>query len=412
MINDDVGMSWNGEAYFYPYMHDYPRHPYFATPMSHRDRSRSDRYNLRGRDSNQSSLPVSYGHPSNEQYERAHLAATMMMSEDPHATSQEFRMYRDEDYADRSDAVAVVSRGIKRERDPSFDPPKLGETETHDALRQSFSSSSDNQCIDSSDTTAKRARHCFQQDQHLQRVSSYPDGRYSPYAMALADPEYTVAHHWMEQPHSSSDTLGQQPFPSWDTSPIDAARAAHPLGMVLSTRKRTDESHDEPPEEDNEVDEEDDRKPAAAEEAADALEPPAAAAPAEPQVHSPATSSSGTSGGERSNESQISPSVGEVEACNSGRAREALAVWYQRLSNLIDFKAQHGHTHVRQKYKLNPPLGIWVNKQRCTRRNLTPEKVAALESIGFDWGKRKGQYAWDEKFAMLRAYKEKHGDCE
>mmetsp|Transcript_24229 Transcript_24229/g.40137 ORF Transcript_24229/g.40137 Transcript_24229/m.40137 type:complete len:282 (+) Transcript_24229:70-915(+) len=110
-------------------------------------------------------------------------------------------------------------------------------------------------------------------------------------------------------------------------------------------------------------------------------------------------------------EVQLEPTQRELEACNNLRARDALTVWYQRLSELVDFKKANGHIHVPQKYEANPPLGIWVNKQRCTRTALTPEKIAALETVGFDWGKRKGQHAWNEKFNELIAYKAEHGDC-
>ena len=43
---------------------------------------------------------------------------------------------------------------------------------------------------------------------------------------------------------------------------------------------------------------------------------------------------------------------------------------------------------------------------------MTDEKVAALELIGFEWAKRKGEYAWDQKFAQLKQFNEHHGHCK
>ena len=41
---------------------------------------------------------------------------------------------------------------------------------------------------------------------------------------------------------------------------------------------------------------------------------------------------------------------------------------------------------------------------------MSPEKIALLIDVGFDWGTTRKD-AWEEKFQMLRDYKEKHGDC-
>jgi hypothetical protein len=45
------------------------------------------------------------------------------------------------------------------------------------------------------------------------------------------------------------------------------------------------------------------------------------------------------------------------------------------------------------------------------KSSMTNEKISALNSIGFQWAKRKGQAAWDEKFQELVQYKAEHGDC-
>jgi len=43
---------------------------------------------------------------------------------------------------------------------------------------------------------------------------------------------------------------------------------------------------------------------------------------------------------------------------------------------------------------------------------LSPEKVAALERIDFDWGTRKGIEAWNLRYRELEAYKAEYGDCK
>jgi Helicase associated domain len=76
--------------------------------------------------------------------------------------------------------------------------------------------------------------------------------------------------------------------------------------------------------------------------------------------------------------------------------------------------------NVPQKYEENRELGIWVNKQRMEKKafeenkktSMTERKIQVLERIGFEWAKRKGQAAWDEKFQELLEYKRIHGNCE
>jgi Helicase associated domain len=76
--------------------------------------------------------------------------------------------------------------------------------------------------------------------------------------------------------------------------------------------------------------------------------------------------------------------------------------------------------NVPQKYEENRELGIWVNKQRMEKKaleenkksSMTERKIQVLERIGFEWAKRKGQAAWDEKFLELLEYKSVHGNCE
>ena len=127
---------------------------------------------------------------------------------------------------------------------------------------------------------------------------------------------------------------------------------------------------------------------------------------------SESTSATKTTGGESTSELKLLPSPKELEFLPNPRAREALYVWYQRLRELVAFKNEHGHSNVRQKYPPNPQLGIWVNKQRCTRSTLSRYKLEALEAVGFDWGTKKGEHAWQSKYDDLIKYKKIHHDCK
>lgn len=66
--------------------------------------------------------------------------------------------------------------------------------------------------------------------------------------------------------------------------------------------------------------------------------------------------------------------------------------WNQRLNELLDFKAQHGHCNVPQKYEKNSSLGAWVARNRLLMRqwesnNLScspyqAERMQTLKDVG------------------------------
>ena len=67
--------------------------------------------------------------------------------------------------------------------------------------------------------------------------------------------------------------------------------------------------------------------------------------------------------------------------------------WTERLGELRDFKATHGHCNVPRGYADNPALARWVNKQRCHYKHMkrgkscpmTPKRARTLEKEGFLW---------------------------
>jgi hypothetical protein len=72
------------------------------------------------------------------------------------------------------------------------------------------------------------------------------------------------------------------------------------------------------------------------------------------------------------------------------------ARWKSNLARLYDFKDEHGHCNVPDRWIVDSQLGTWVSKQRTYKRRLdrgdakagiTPERVSQLDKIGFEWNR-------------------------
>ena len=81
----------------------------------------------------------------------------------------------------------------------------------------------------------------------------------------------------------------------------------------------------------------------------------------------------------------------QLEAATEGSTR---LFWNSKLAMLSDFKAKHGHCRASKHNKTHvsiwgKELGVWVDTQRTGRKNnwlsLTPERVAKLDALGFEW---------------------------
>ena len=109
--------------------------------------------------------------------------------------------------------------------------------------------------------------------------------------------------------------------------------------------------------------------------------------------------------------------------------REKFLSWEERLEQLRQFKAQHGHLKVPTQH---PELGQFTSKMRRECREFTDGKpdmkisadtmrkrIADLTELGFVFqaGKRLNlppkhlQKTWDQRFEELLQYKEVHGHC-
>ena len=87
------------------------------------------------------------------------------------------------------------------------------------------------------------------------------------------------------------------------------------------------------------------------------------------------------------------------------------AYWEQMFARLVDFKRQKGDCNVPHAAQDYSELSGWVDRQRQARKkgSLEHERCRRLEEIGFIWSPYEA--FWDEMFAALVGYREKHGDC-
>ena len=88
-----------------------------------------------------------------------------------------------------------------------------------------------------------------------------------------------------------------------------------------------------------------------------------------------------------------------------------VAAWEEKFTELQDFKDRHGHCNVPAAYTENPELGIWVSRQRKLRKTnrLSSDRINQLDTLGFQWDLL--AEAWDENFAELQAFTDRHGHC-
>ena len=99
--------------------------------------------------------------------------------------------------------------------------------------------------------------------------------------------------------------------------------------------------------------------------------------------------------------------------------RESNGSWDNWIKELRDYKSQHGDVDVPLKYKHNPALGAFVNRQRTEWRklqkgvqtSLSPERIASLDELSFKWTIRVSRTPWETRLNELKKFKEIHGHC-
>jgi hypothetical protein len=90
-------------------------------------------------------------------------------------------------------------------------------------------------------------------------------------------------------------------------------------------------------------------------------------------------------------------------------------VWNKFFTSLQAYKAQYNHCNVPIGFAANPPLGLWVRRQRVVYKagTLNVERKAKLNSLGFAWQLHdvSADPTWDESYQLLVAYKSENGNC-
>lgn len=92
--------------------------------------------------------------------------------------------------------------------------------------------------------------------------------------------------------------------------------------------------------------------------------------------------------------------------------------WEARFSELLEFKARHGHCDVPHPFHENPALGTWVKRQRYQyklkiigrrRSTMTEHRIEILEKAGLVWNLQTS--TWETRLRELQEYLQEHGDC-
>ena len=89
----------------------------------------------------------------------------------------------------------------------------------------------------------------------------------------------------------------------------------------------------------------------------------------------------------------------------------AESAWLGRLTDLKDFKNQHGHCDVPARHAHYPGLGSWVAELRTNgQAKLSTRRRRQLKALDFNWAPIHEQ-GWERRFSELLAYKRRFGHC-
>jgi hypothetical protein len=119
------------------------------------------------------------------------------------------------------------------------------------------------------------------------------------------------------------------------------------------------------------------------------------------------------------NPKQTDQDDGSANKHRQSRSTSKDTAWEDRWNELADYREVHGHCSVPQRYSEKPKLGKWVANQRYQYRlhqegktsPMTLRRIEALESLGFDWGRRGATCPWEDRLSELANYHKMHGHC-
>jgi hypothetical protein len=93
--------------------------------------------------------------------------------------------------------------------------------------------------------------------------------------------------------------------------------------------------------------------------------------------------------------------------------------WHEQYDKLMEFKQQHGHCRVPNRYKSDEFLSWWVKSQREQYKSGEMEngRIDLLNSIGFEWSVQ-AEYInenrdkkWQEQYDKLVIFQQENGHC-
>jgi hypothetical protein len=87
-------------------------------------------------------------------------------------------------------------------------------------------------------------------------------------------------------------------------------------------------------------------------------------------------------------------------------------LWEEGYRRLKTFAEVHGHCRVPLGHKSSNGyrLGQWVASQRQKQNEMSTERKARLDALGFSWDPLFEQ--WEEGYRHLKAFVEEHGHCQ
>jgi len=82
--------------------------------------------------------------------------------------------------------------------------------------------------------------------------------------------------------------------------------------------------------------------------------------------------------------------------------------WESMFQQLQEFHRTHGHSHVPAKWSQNPSLARWVAEQRHSNGEMSVERKARLDSLGFVW--QPGFQLWSKRWPEIHQQQQHQGN--
>jgi len=125
---------------------------------------------------------------------------------------------------------------------------------------------------------------------------------------------------------------------------------------------------------------------------------------------------------------RLAMSTSTSPTSSSKTVRSRRSTWNQRFDELCRYSTKHGHCLVPIKCDEYPGLGVWVRNQRTHYRNvllsssssesnsgrgpyLQPERIQALQSLGFTFHTMQRESLWKKRFDELLQFRKVYGHC-